>query len=73
MFCLKGVGELWEAVFPESVLLAVAQNDPDTLDAWAIAFVQTQQAQLQLWQKWLPLLDRLPLPQALAGQIRGKH
>lgn len=61
---------LWRSLFSPETLQHLGDCDPDTLDAWAIALMQTLQAQQELLQTWLPLLARFPVPPKIQQRLR---
>lgn len=58
-------------VFPPESLGEIASTDEESINAWAIALMQTLQAQLTLFAHWQPQLTRLPVPSALKEKIRA--
>lgn len=59
-------------VFPPESLEAIASTDEESINAWAIALMQTLQVQLTLFTHWQPQLTRLPVPSALKEKIRDR-
>ncbi|WP_159790299.1 hypothetical protein [Sodalinema gerasimenkoae] len=65
--------EVWEQLYPPEILRQLAQTDPDTLDAWAIALSQTLEQQLALLNTWIPHLSSLPVPQTLQQKLQSYY
>ena len=63
---------LWESLYSPESLQQLAQTDPDTLDAWAIALSQTLQNQLDLLNRWQSSLGTLPVPPLLKQKIEDR-
>jgi hypothetical protein len=63
---------LCAAVFPPESLGEIATTDEESINAWAIALMQTLQSQLTLVEHWQPPLATLPLPSALKEKIRDR-
>ncbi len=63
---------LWESLYSPESLQQLAQSDPDTLDAWAIALSQTLQNQLDLLNRWQSSLGTLPVPPLLKQKIEAR-
>lgn len=61
---------LCAAVFPPESLGEIATTDEESINAWAIALMQTLQDELTLVEHWQPQLAALPLPSALKEKIR---
>jgi chromosome segregation ATPase len=61
--------ELCATVFAPESLAEIARADEESINAWAIACLQTLQTQLRLLELWQPQLASLPLPEALKQQI----
>ncbi|MDL5052652.1 hypothetical protein QQ056_03630 [Oscillatoria laete-virens NRMC-F 0139] len=57
--------QLWTDCFSLSMLQNLANDDSDTLEAWAIAFNTTLQVQLGILNQWMPLLSAPSLPSKL--------
>lgn len=54
--------KLWENFYPPELLENLANSDPDTLDAWAIALSQTLSQQLSLLDTWDEFGEKAPGP-----------
>jgi len=65
--------EVWEQLYSPEVLRQLAETDPDTLDAWAIALSQTLQQQLTLLNTWIPHLSSLPVPHSLQQKLQSYY
>lgn len=65
--------QLWRSLFSEENLQKLAQDAPETLDAWAIALMKSLQKQQELLQIWLPLLANLPIPEKLKAKIQENN
>jgi len=63
---------LCAAVFPPESLGEIATTDEESINAWAIALMQTLQDELTLVEHWQPQLAPLPLPSALKEKIRER-
>lgn len=63
---------LWESSFHPEVLKQIANLDPETLEAWAIALSKTLQTQLEILQSWLPHFSTLPIPTTLKQKISDR-
>lgn len=63
---------LWESLYSPESLQQLAETDPDTLDAWAIALSQTLQNQLDLLNRWQSSLGTLPIPPLLKQKIEDR-
>ncbi len=63
---------LWESTFHPEVLGQLANVDPETLDAWAIALSKTLNTQLEILNSWLPHLNTLPVPITLKQKISDR-
>ncbi len=59
----KACIQLWTDCFSIPALQNLAQHEPDTLEAWAIALNETLQAQLGILSQWMPLLSAPSLSQ----------
>ncbi|MEB3886069.1 hypothetical protein [Lyngbya sp. CCY1209] len=65
--------ELWGNLYPPEVLENLANSDPDTLDAWAIALSKTLGQQLSLLNTWQPHLSASSIPPKLAEKLKNNH
>jgi DNA repair exonuclease SbcCD ATPase subunit len=63
---------LWESSFHPRGLQQLASTDTDTLEAWAIAFSQTLNTQVEILNSWLPDLTTLPIPTTLKQKISDR-
>ncbi|MDR9893014.1 hypothetical protein G7B40_000240 [Aetokthonos hydrillicola Thurmond2011] len=61
--------DFWTAIYSPEVLRQLANADPDTLDAWAIALSQTLNRQFIVLNNWLPHLSTLPITPTLKQKI----
>ena len=61
--------ELTASIFTPESLGEIAKTDEESINAWAIALMQTLQAQLSLLEGWEAQLASLPLPEALKQKI----
>lgn len=64
--------ELCATVFSPESLAEIAGADEESINAWAIACMQTLQTQLGLLELWQPQMASLPLPEALKQQISDR-
>ncbi len=60
------------SVFAPESLGEIATKDEESINAWAIALMQTLQSQMILLDGWQPRLTTLPLPEALQQKIRDR-
>jgi chromosome segregation ATPase len=60
------------SVFAPESLDEIATTDEESINAWAIALMQTLQSQLILLDGWQPRLTTLPLPETLQEKIRDR-
>ncbi len=60
------------SVFAPESLDEIATNDEESINAWAIALMQTLLASLTLLENWQPHLATLPLPETLQQKIRDR-
>lgn len=63
--------ELWGNLYPPEVLENLANSDPDTMDAWAIALSQTLRQQLSLLDTWQPHFATLNIPPKLTEKLEN--
>lgn len=65
----KKVNEFLASVFTTTILQQLATNDPDTLDAWAIAFRETLENQQKLISLLVSYLVNLPIHAPLKQKL----
>lgn len=65
--------KLWENIYPPELLENLANSDPDTLVAWAIALSQTLSQQLSLLDTWKPHFSARSIPPKLAEKLENNY
>ena len=66
----QSILELGHKLFSNENLEQLAEQDPDTLDTWAIALKQTLEIELNLLNSWLNILTYSDVPEPLKEKIQ---